>query len=206
MVATVRSNRRAKKPLADGKLLLTESAESTKYFCENYVWIEDRNRNKIQFKYNPAQEILHREMTGRDICIKASQLGITTFFLARYFKDTILKPGTTSVVIAHEEFLTQRLLARTNTIYNNLPKRIKTNLGPLDIPKRKSDSSSQKSFPEINSVFYIGSARAYVFGRGEPIHRFLGSEVAFWPDADRILTPSMQRVPIEGQMILEVHA
>ena len=189
--------------IVDGRFLLENSAASNRYFCENYIWIDDRNRNKIQFKYNPAQDILHKELTGRDVVIKAGQLGITSFFLARYFKDTILTPGTTSVVVAHEEFLTQRLLNRMNIMYESLPEYIRTDLGPLEVPKRKHDSAHEKTFPSINSVFYIGSARAFVFGRGEPIHRFLGSEVAFWPDADRILVPSMQRVPIEGQMVLE---
>jgi len=179
--------------------MLTED----KYFCENLIQIEDRNRNLVPFAFNPAQEILYNGTTGRDLVIKAGQLGITTFYLARYFKRTITIPGTTSVVVAHEEFLTTRLLQRVNFMYNNLPPVIQTSQGPIILPKRKHDSASEKSFPSINSTFYIGTARAFVFGRGEPIHNFLGSEVAFWPDAQRILTPTMQRVPLAGSMVLE---
>ena len=184
-------------------LLLADTGASNRYFCESYIQIVDRNRNQIPFKFNPAQEVLHRELTGRDITIKASQLGITTFFLARYFKDTILIPGTTSVIVAHDEFLTKLLLSRINVMYDSLPEVIQTDIVPIEIPKRGHDSGHEKSFPSINSIFYIGSARGFDFGRGNPIHRFLGSEVAFWPNADHILTPTMQRVPIEGQMVLE---
>ena len=183
--------------------IIGQTPDSAKFFCENYIEIDDRNRKRIKFKYNPAQEILHKEITGRDITIKASQLGITTFFLARYFKDTITIPGTTSVVIAHEEFLTQRLINRVSIMYRNLPQEVMTCVGPVSLPKIGSDSKHEKTFPEINSTFYLGTARAHVFGRGEPIHRFLASEVAFWPDTDRILTPSLQRVPLEGHMIIE---
>ena len=190
-------------PIADAGRLLANTSDAVQYFCENYVIIEDRNRNPLKFKYNPAQEILHRERTSRDLIIKASQLGITTFYLAEAFKETILKPGTTSVIVAHEEFLTSRLLHRMDVMYNNLPKPIRTNLGQLDIPRKRHDSAHEKSFPDINSTFYIGTARAFVFGRGEPIHNFIGSEIAFWPDADRILVPTMQRVPLEGKMVLE---
>ena len=189
--------------LADGRRLISASGDGNRYFCENFVEIDDRNGFPVRFKYNPAQEILHAELTGRDLTVKARQMGITTFFLARYFKDTILKPGTTSVVVAHAEFLTQRLLQRMNWMYEKLPDVIYTDMGPMDIPKRKSDALNAKSFPDINSVFYIGTAGARVFGRGEPIHRFIGSELAFWPDAFKIMNPIMQSVPLEGQMILE---
>ena len=189
--------------LADSQRLISSSPDGNKYFCENFIEIYDRNQQPIKFKYNPAQEIIHQELTGRDVVVKASQLGITTFFLARYFKDTIMKPGTTSVIVAHEEFLTQRLLSRMNIMYERLPDVIYTDRGPIKMPKRQSDSAHHKTFPEIDSVFYIGTARAHVFGRGDVIHRFIGSEIAFWPEPRKILDPLMQRVPIGGQMILE---
>lgn len=179
------------------------------YFYEHIIVIEDRDRNLISFKMNVAQEILHGNGTNRDIAVKAGQMGITTFYLARFFKDTITVPGTTSVVVAHEEFLTQRLLSRTDVWYNHIPDIIQVqmpdgSIGAMKKPHRSHSSANEKKFPKINSVFYIGTARAFVFGRGEPIHNFLGSEVAFWPDAWRILTPTMQRVPLTtGRMILE---
>lgn len=174
-----------------------------RYFQENLIIIEDRNSNQISFKYNLAQEILHGELTSRDIVVKAGQLGITTFFLARFFRDTLMTPGTTSVVVAHEEYLTQRLLSRTQVWYDRIPAIINTDMGPVKKQHMSHKGANEKLFPDINSVFYIGTARAFVFGRGDTIHRFLGSEVAFWPDVDRILTPTMQRVPLEGHMVLE---
>ena len=183
----------------DGARIISDDS----YFFEHLIKIDDRNQNLISFKLNPAQEILHDRLTGRDIVIKAGQLGITTFFLARDFKRTITRPGTTSVLVAHEEFLTQRLLSRVNYMYDKLPEVIRTDLGPIKKPIRNHDSAHEKSFPELNSIFYIGTARAFVFGRGEPIHNFIGSEVAFWPDPKKILTPTMQRVPLAGSMVLE---
>jgi hypothetical protein len=64
-------------------------------------------------------------------------------------------------------------------------------------------STYEKFFADLHSTFYIGTAGAKVFGRGEPIHYFLGSEVAFWPDPLHILDPTMQRVPLGGEIILE---
>ena len=183
----------------DAERLLTDDL----YFYENLIVIEDRNRKPLAFKVNKAQQILHDKLTNRDIAVKAGQLGITTFFLARYLKETLTVSGTTAVVVAHEEFLTQRLLHRTTVMYNYFPSVIHTTAGPIYKPRMNQDSANQKSFKQMNSTFYIGTARAFVFGRGEPIHRFLGSEVAFWPDANRILVPTMQRVPLDGEMMLE---
>jgi hypothetical protein len=168
-----------------------------KYFAENLIEIEDRNRNRIRFILNPAQELLNGNITGRDIVIKAGQLGITTYFLARYFKEVITKIGTTAVVVAHQEHLTTRLLDRMRKMYNYMPDQYAVRYpdGHVEMMKKpplKHDSAHEMSFPSINGVFYIGTARAYVFGRGEPIHRFLGSEVAFWPNADEILAPALQ--------------
>lgn len=174
-----------------------------RYFQENLIIIDDRNSNQISFKYNQAQEILHGTLTNRDIVVKAGQLGITSFFLARFFRDTLMIPGITSVVVAHEEYLTQRLLQRTQVWYDRIPAIIETDQGPVRRQRMSHKGANEKLFPDINSVFYIGTARAFVFGRGDPIHRFLGSEVAFWPDVDRILVPTMQRVPLSGEMVLE---
>jgi hypothetical protein len=173
------------------------------YFYEKVIIIEDRNRKLIPFKVNPAQRILHDKLTGRDVVIKAGQLGITTLFLARYFKEVITVPGTTAVVVAHDEFLTQRLLERVRVIYDNIPSPIHTDMGPIPKPRMTADSANQKTFRELNSTFYIGTARAFVFGRGETIHRFLASELAFWPNADKILNPTFQRVPLDGEIIIE---
>jgi len=126
-----------------------------KYFCEQIIEIDDRNGNTQQFVFNPAQEILHKNGTGRDVVIKAGQLGVTTFFLADAFKDTMTIPNTSSVVVAHEEFLTTLLLSRVQTWYNRIPDVIQTDIGPLSKPRQSHKSANLKYFPELNSSFYI---------------------------------------------------
>jgi hypothetical protein len=164
---------------------------------ETLILIDDRNGHVVPFKLNLAQQILYNGLTGRDLILKAGQLGITTFFAGRGFKKVITQPNTTAVLVAHEEYLTQRLLSRVEAMYNRLP------LPEHLKPKMHHNSSYEKTFPSLNSVFYIGTAGAKVFGRGEAINYFIGSEVAFWPDPDKILIPTMQRVPLEGEMVLE---
>ncbi len=166
-------------------------------FLGTFIVIENRNGQELAFELNPAQELLYPTLTGRDLIIKAGQLGITTFFLARGFKKVITQDNVTAVVVAHEEFLTQRLLLRVRNMYQRMP------MPANKKPKMKHDSAYEMSFPSRRSTFYIGTAGAKTFGRGEPIHYFLGSEFAFWPDPWNIYTPTEQRVPLEGEMIIE---
>ena len=164
-------------------------------YIETFMKIEDKERNLVPFNLNPVQATFHENQTGRDIILKASQLGFTSIVAADFLTDTITHPGTVSVIVAHEEFITQRLLEKAQKFYDSIPNELK--------PEMHHASAYEKSFPDIGSVFYIGSARQFVFGRGETIHNFLGSEVAFWPDPEKILVPTMQRVPITGRIILE---
>mgnify|MGYP001571892862 CR=1 FL=1 len=168
-------------------------------FLETLIYIDDRYSNIVKFELNAAQRILYDNLSPRNLVVKAGQLGITTFFLARGFKKVITEDNRTAVVVAHEEFLTQRLLRRIRVMYDRLP------FPDSRKPVMHHDSTYEKSFPKRNSTFYIGTAGAKVFGRGEPIHFFLGSEVAFWPDPNRIILPVEDRVPLEQgcEMTLE---
>ena len=128
----------------------------------------------------------------RNVILKPSQVGATTVIVGYYLADTLTHPGTTSVIVAFEEFITQRLISKAQFMYDKLPEDLR--------PDQGHSSSHQKSFPEINSTMYIGSARAYTFGRGEVIHNFLADEYAFWPNTANIMVPVLQRVPPNGRV------
>ncbi len=158
--------------------------------------IEDKQQHLVPLIPNKIQSRILLERTGRDVWVKPSQVGASSILLADYFLDTITIPGTVSVIISHEEFITQRLLKKVQTYYDHLYRKIPT------IPELHHKSSNLKTFESIGSSFYIGSSRSYIFGRGETIHRLLGDEYAFWdPDSiERIMAPASQRVPIDGKI------
>ncbi len=149
------------------------------------------------FIFKPAQNKIYERMGLRTIVVKPSQVGSTSVITGIYFRRTMFKPDTTSVIVAHETFLAERLLNRTEVFYQSTPDALR--------PRMDHSSATEKRFPDINSVMYIGTARAAVFGRGEPIHNLLFSEAAFYlPDAiDRIVKPSLQRVPADGTVVVE---
>jgi hypothetical protein len=178
--------------------LVAEAVQNPLFFIPRFMKIEDKERNEVPFVLNAVQEdIVKHLMAGerRLNVLKAGQLGVTSIVMAYFLWDTILTPGTASVVIAHEEFITQRLLHKSQLFYDSIPPQFK--------PEMHHSSAYEKTFPAINGTMYTGSARAYIFGRGETLHNVLADEYAFWPDPERIMVPLQQRVPITG-LIMKV--
>ncbi len=179
---------------SDVKAMVAEMvADNLKYLSA--FKIENKRREIIPFEpMNIQQGMLGAiDPEGcRNIFLKPSQVGATTVIVGYYLADTLTHPGTTSVIVAFEEFITQRLLSKAQFMYDQLPKELR--------PDQGHSSSHQKSFPGINSTMYIGSARAYTFGRGEVIHNFLADEYAFWPNTANIMVPVLQRVPPHGRV------
>ena len=166
-------------------------------FMSRFMEIVDKGRHPVPFVPNVIQSDMVKWIEapgGRNIAVKPSQVGASSIIIAWILLDTIFTPGTTSVIVAHEEFITQRLLSKAQAFYDSLPEDFR-------VPMHHK-GSHDKSFPDINSVLYIGSARAYVFGRGERLDNFLADEYAFWPDTERIMVPALQRVPPEGRVIV----
>ena len=52
-------------------------------------------------KLNRAQQEYSRRCGKRNIVLKARQVGITTYIAARYFVQTITRPGMLTVQVAH---------------------------------------------------------------------------------------------------------
>jgi hypothetical protein len=98
------------------------------------------------------------------------------------------------VVISHDKESTERLF-----------RKVKYYLENLRGPKAVIDTSSKRelTFPKTNSVFYIGTAGARKFGRGDTITDLHCSEVAFWENPKELLAGLFQAVPRSGTIGME---
>jgi len=71
------------------------------------VWellrIRDKQGCLVPILPNRAQLEYNRCAGKRNIVLKARQLGITTWIAARFFLETITKPGTLTVQVAHDQ-------------------------------------------------------------------------------------------------------
>ena len=164
-------------------------------FIETLLEIENKERQLVPFKLNPIQSDMIAKSTGRDIYVKPGQIGASSVIIADYIVDVITVPGTVAVIISYDEFIAGRLLNKAQMFYDALKERVPS------IPAMHHKSTNEKTFPKVHGSFYIGSARSFMFGRGETIHRLLIDEFAFWQpgDAERIAIPTIQRVPLSGR-------
>ena len=145
-----------------------------KDIIENGLFIINKQSVKVPFKQNYIQNKIDevKERLVREnkpawiITLKARQEGCSAKIEADWLADSITHDNLNCVVISHEKESTKRLLRRVHYY-------IETSKFPIPTEKQ---SEYEISFPETNSWFYVGTAGAKAFGRGDTIHRVHLSE------------------------------
>lgn len=176
--------------------------ENKRKFIETLMVVEDKSRKRVPFTYNDIQADVDASQTGMDIWVKPAQVGFSTERIANRQVDALTHPGTNVVLVAYEDFITERLLNKTNFNYNHL-----RSLNIPGFPEIHHNSTYEKTyeFKEdgitiSTSSMYIASARSYVAGRAETIHHLLLDEMAFYQPAalENIISPALDRIPPDG--------
>jgi len=153
-------------------------------FARVFLRILDKGKELKPFRWNRAQEHFHANRTGRDIILKARQLGFSTYVQGELFRRAVTSTRTT-VTMAHDDETTQKMRTMADMFWDNCK------FGSIQ-PARKYANASVTSYPEFDSEVTIGSAGGKAKGRGGTYTDFHGSEVAFWPDAEKIVVGAMQ--------------
>lgn len=148
----------------------------------------------VPFKRNNAQKFFDRHEQKRMIIVKARQCGFSSYILAKFAIRCLSQTGTRCVVISHETDATQRLLARVHFYLDTIR-------GPK--PILGHSSKNEITFPKTFSSYFIGTAGARSFGRGDTITNLHCSEYAFWEDPIRLKASLFQAVPRNGCIIIE---
>jgi len=178
---------------------LREIFSNRRKLIETVVPIENKARELVPFILNPIQADMCETATGRDVWVKPAQVGGTSYLMCDYLLDCLTIPGTTSVIISYDEFITSRLLRKAQSFYDNLALQIPT------LPRLHHKGTEQKTYifedgmgvKRGESSFYIASAKGFAMPRGEPIHDLLLDELGFWPAgaAADVFAAALQRVP-----------
>lgn len=163
-------------------------------YIENLFKIPNKNGTVVPFELNEIQSKFYENYTGRDIILKARQMGMSSLILAMWLVDCIYHDNLNAVIVSHEADATRRLLDRAEFYLESLPDEV-------DVPLETS-SRNEFKFEETGSRFYIGTAGSKAFGRGDTIHRAHLSELAWWADAS-ILTGLFQSIPDSGEIVIE---
>lgn len=162
-----------------------------------------RIRNKagrlVPFRPNRAQREIAARWGRRNIVLKARQLGMTTYVAARFFIDTVTRPGTLTVQVAHDQRSAEDIFRMVHRFQENLPEVLQQ--GAL---KTSRANTHQIVWPELDSEYRVETAADPNAGRGATIRNLHCSEVAAWTrDGREALAALRAAVPPDGQVVLE---
>lgn len=167
-----------------------------KWFSEKFLKIRTKRGAVAPFVLNKAQIYAdmkmeeQRKKTGkvRAVIIKGRQQGFSTLIGARFYKKTTQTVGYATYILSHESKTTGKLYEMVQRYHDNCPDYIK--------PTKDGDNKKLgMKFGALQSSYELGTAKNPDSGRGFTAQLFHGSEVAFWPFADQILSGVMQAVP-----------
>jgi len=161
---------------------------------ESLLYIDSKQGVVAPFKFNKMQRYFFEHKSNRNIVLKHRQGGFSSSILADMLTDCITIPHTQCAVVSHETHSTQRLLDRVQFYYDTMqnPK-----------PDIGAESRSEKTFPDMHSSIYVGTAGARAFGHGDTIRKALMSELSLYEDGEKVLNGVEDAVPLTGEITIE---
>ena len=160
--------------------------------------IRPKKGGSTWLRLNRAQREYSEKCSRQNIVLKARQLGITTYVAARYFLQTITRPGTLTVQVAHSQESAEAIFNIVQRFWENLPKAM------LKGALVKSRSNvRQIVFPRLDSEYRVETADENA-GRGMTIHNLHCSEVSRWPRGGLETLASLRAAVVpDGEIVLE---
>lgn len=129
---------------------------------------------------------LNNNTASRYIILKARQIGISTAVEGIMFTLAMSRPNFRGTVLAHQITSSQHLLGMTRYYYETFWAR--------DAYPKRYAAQNQLAWGGTNSHLRISTANSVESGRGLTPHFLHGSEVAFWKDAETIMTGLHQSI------------
>jgi len=168
-------------------------------FACYYYYIEDKRGNLIRLVPNRIQRTFLNNMTGRDIILKARQMGITTIIQALFFWLANTQYNIRNYTVNYNREMTRLVLEKVKTFLKNLP--------PELMLKMDVESKEAYYFSATNSKLNIGTAGATTVGETKTAGRSITisnlhcTEVAFFPDAEAVMPGLLSSVPLDYGII-----
>jgi len=169
------------------------------WLIKQLLRIRDKEGKLVPLHPNRAQREYSRASKGHNIVLKARQMGTTTWVAARFFLATITRPGTLTVLVAHDQRSAEEIFTIVQRFWANLPAWLRK--GAL---RTSRANVRQMVFPRLDSEYRVETAADPDAGRGLTIQNLHASEVARWPrDAAATLASLRAAVPPRGEVVLE---
>jgi len=178
------------------------------YFFENCLWIRTKEGGSQQLLILKSSQIkFHEELKKQKkadeplliICLKARQMGISTYIAADFFTDVITERNVRACIMAHDKATGSLLYNIYRFFYDSLEEELKPVMGTgrregtrlvfrEGSDRRKGlNSEIEVLVPQEASNDATGS-----LGRGMTSHYLHISELAFWSNPSASLTSLLQ--------------
>ena len=163
------------------------------------LWVRDRYGRMRRLQANPAQRAFEARRGRENIVLKARQMGMSTWVAGRFFLQTITRPGTLTVQVAHTREAAESLLSLVRRMWAELPRELRE--GPLRLHRA---NAGQLIFGVIESEIRVASAADANAGRGWSVQQLHCSEVSRWPgDAGQTLAGLRAALAPGGELVIE---
>lgn len=150
-------------------------------FARQRLKILDKQRRLVPFVYNAVQQDLIANLTGRDLILKARQLGMSTVIQGLLYQEAVTTTATT-ITLSNDDENTAKLRRITERFYKNDPRQ----------PKRELANARLTTYPATDSEAMIATAGTKTAGRASTLTHIHASEVAFFTDAETVLSGALQ--------------
>jgi hypothetical protein len=173
---------------------LTRLIRGFPYYAQKFLKIATKDGGLVPFKMNRAQQYVHNKLEDqlfeqghiRAIILKGRQQGISTYTEGRFYWRTQLLRGKKAYILTHLAEATDNLFGMVERYHINMPDWLRPTTG--------ADNTRQLKFPLLDSGYKVGTAGSKGTGRSGTYHYFHGSEVAFWPNAEKHAAGALQTV------------
>lgn len=152
-----------------------------------FAWAQRMFIREVEKQYNEGRPI-------RIIVLKARQLGISTATEGLLFNWCFLFPGTNALVLSKDRENSETIFEMAKLMWDQWPLRA--------LFSTTRASARRLSWAETLSNFRVSTAKGTQVGRGSTIHAVHGSEVAFWENADELMPPLNEAVPMSPGTII----
>lgn len=164
-------------------------------YAETFLRILTKEKKLIPLRYKRAQKHFLKHQTGRDLILKARQLGFSTMLQAELFRTATTSTATT-MTLTHLDDITQAMRRMSDRFYDSIP-------APFPKPLRAYSNAAVTTYSELGSECMIATAGSKNVGHGLTISHAHLSEVARWNNAEEVMIGVLEAVPTTGRVVVE---
>lgn len=177
-------------------LASTDALASFRAFCEEFVTIPTKEGGaRVPFRWNTIQRRFCEKRTGRDIALKARQVGFTTLEEARDIWFALVRPGVNVVLVTipdAKHLYTRKACSDLEAMIDHLG---------VDVGARWAGTQVTFANGSTITVYDAGGSEkaASKTARSSTVHRVHLTEAAFYPYAALTTTALLRALPSAEQ-------